>query len=281
MPDGTRAPDERTDGERAADEADAALVRRVRRNLVLWSGLTTLVILVVARVGAVPRRRRLAGQLRDGPARCPHGPDQGARERPAAAATGRRRRPVRVHLRPGLGHVRDDPRRGRPAAPAAQLPGPAGAAGHGGRGRGARPSGRDVRTAEIEATPIRLLTEPIQDGAGTTFLIQVVQDRTAEQQTLAVMLVVLLVGGLVVVVVAFGFGTVYARRALVPIRESLATQRVGAPSPARLRRRCEPRAADAAHRHPQQRRAPRAATGTSRSPRSAPRSRTSTTRSGT
>ena len=47
MPDGSRPPDERTALERAADEADAALVRRVRRNLVLFSGATTLVVLVV------------------------------------------------------------------------------------------------------------------------------------------------------------------------------------------------------------------------------------------
>ena len=35
----------------------------------------------------------------------------------------------------------------------------------------------------------------------------------------------LIVGGLVVVLVAVGFGAVYARRALVPIRDSLAAQR--------------------------------------------------------
>ncbi len=101
-------------------------------------------------------------------------------------------------------------------------------------------SGRDVRTSQIQGTPIRLLTEPIQDGTGTTFLIQVVQDRTAEQSTLDVMLAVLLVGGLVVIVVAFGFGTVYARRALVPIRQSLTNQRVA------LRRQRD-FAADASH----------------------------------
>ena len=50
----------------------------------------------------------------------------------------------------------------------------------------------------------------------------------------------LLVGGLLVLVVSFGFGTVYARRALVPIRESLANQR------AALRRQRE-FAADASH----------------------------------
>jgi two-component system, OmpR family, sensor histidine kinase CiaH len=68
----------------------------------------------------------------------------------------------------------------------------------------------------------------------------VVQDRTAEQKTLEVMLLVLLIGGLLVVVVAFGFGTVYARRALVPIRRSLTTQRTA------LRRQRD-FAADASH----------------------------------
>ncbi|TAL07286.1 MAG: HAMP domain-containing histidine kinase, partial [Chloroflexota bacterium] len=70
--------------------------------------------------------------------------------------------------------------------------------------------------------------------------VQVIQDRVAEQRTLETMLAVLLIGGLVVVLVAFGFGAVYARRALVPIRESLTTQR------ASLRRQRE-FAADASH----------------------------------
>ena len=50
----------------------------------------------------------------------------------------------------------------------------------------------------------------------------------------------LLVGGAVIVLVAFGFGTIYARRALVPIRESLGSQRSA------LRRQRE-FAADASH----------------------------------
>jgi signal transduction histidine kinase len=54
------------------------------------------------------------------------------------------------------------------------------------------------------------------------------------------MLAVLIVGGLVVLLVAFGFGAVYARHALVPIRESLGSQR------AALRRQRE-FAADASH----------------------------------
>jgi signal transduction histidine kinase len=112
----------------------------------------------------------------------------------------------------------------------------------------AAPDGTDVRTASLEiatspATPIpvRLLTQRVvysQDGQ--TYFLQAVQDRSTEVETLDVLLTVLLVGGVLVVAVAFGLGTVYARRALVPIRESLAAQRTA------LRRQRE-FAADASH----------------------------------
>ena len=99
--------------------------------------------------------------------------------------------------------------------------------------------GTDVRVAQVGALPIRAETTRVATDAGDVY-VQVIQDRTAEQQTLDAILRVLLVGGLVVVLVAFGFGAVYARRALVPIRESLVTQR------AALRRQRE-FAADASH----------------------------------
>ena len=113
----------------------------------------------------------------------------------------------------------------------------------------ARVNGDDIRTSTLAirtlegpmAVPIRLLTERLvaqQDG--NTYFVQALQDRTTEVQTLNALLAVLLVGGVLVVIVAFGFGTLYARRALVPIRESLAAQR-GA-----LRRQRE-FAADASH----------------------------------
>ena len=76
--------------------------------------------------------------------------------------------------------------------------------------------------------------------SGSTYTLQIIQDRSTEQQTLQIMLAILVAGGVVVVIVAFGFGTIYARRALVPIRESLAGQR------AALRRQRE-FAADASH----------------------------------
>ena len=59
-------------------------------------------------------------------------------------------------------------------------------------------------------------------------------------RTLESLVLVLVLGGLVVVLVAVGFGAVYARRALVPIRDSLAAQRTA------LRRQRE-FAADASH----------------------------------
>ena len=73
-----------------------------------------------------------------------------------------------------------------------------------------------MRTTVIGGTPIRVLSETVVVPQRGTFTVQVVQDRTTEQRTLGVIQVVLLVGGLLVLVVSFGFGTVYARRAMVP-----------------------------------------------------------------
>jgi signal transduction histidine kinase len=114
--------------------------------------------------------------------------------------------------------------------------------------RAAEQSGRDVRASTItvrapgnrsETVPVRQLTVPLDTNQGR-FFVQVVQDRTAEERTLQSLVLVLVVGGAVVVLVAAGFGAVYARRALVPIRDSLTAQR------AALRHQRE-FAADASH----------------------------------
>jgi signal transduction histidine kinase len=90
---------------------------------------------------------------------------------------------------------------------------------------------RDLRTATISigateehATPVRVLSESIEVG-GATYVLQVLQDRSTEAQTLAVVLAVLAIGGLGALLAAAGFGFLYAGRALVPIRESLRRQR--------------------------------------------------------
>ena len=67
-----------------------------------------------------------------------------------------------------------------------------------------------------------------------------VQDRTAEQETLDLLLQVLVGGGVLALVLASMLGAVYATRALVPIRASLSAQREA------LRRQRE-FAADASH----------------------------------
>lgn len=97
----------------------------------------------------------------------------------------------------------------------------------------------DVRMATIANVPWRVLTREIETTTVPVYL-QVLQDRRTEVQTLNALLQVLLVGGAVVVLVGFGFGAIYARRALVPIRDSLVSQR------AALRRQRE-FAADASH----------------------------------
>jgi signal transduction histidine kinase len=83
------------------------------------------------------------------------------------------------------------------------------------------------------------MTERASSPIGDIY-VQVIQSRADEQRTLDSILRVLLFGGAVVVLVSVAFGAVYARRALVPIRESLTAQR------AALRRQRE-FAADASH----------------------------------
>ena len=233
MPDGSRSPVDLEAQEAPVLAADARLVQRVWRNLTLWSGGTTLLVLVVlsavlyaavagslASTGISQLEARFARETGQRP-----DPDDDSRlgfifggetSGTYALALDADGNPI---LRPG--------RRLPPGFP--YEPGVAAAAG----------GGRDIQTATIGDTPVRVLTQDIS-VEGTTYTLQVIQDRTAEQQTLQVMLAVLLVGGVVVVIVAFGFGTVYARRALVPIRDSLSGQRVA------LRRQRE-FAADASH----------------------------------
>jgi len=99
---------------------------------------------------------------------------------------------------------------------------------------------RDVRTATIaEETPVRVLTQEV-GFRGRTLYLQIVGDRTAEQRTLAVLVVVLVVGGIAALLISSVAGAAFASRALVPIRHSLAAQRGS------LRRQRE-FAADASH----------------------------------
>jgi signal transduction histidine kinase len=234
MPDGIQPPTETTAPELAAEATDGRLIRGVRRHLVLWSGGSTLLVLVVLAVAlyaAVANSLANSGieqlEARMSLVRGER-PDPHDESRLGFIFGGGSSGTYAIAIDPD-GNVVSGPRIPRPPT---GLPDDDALS-------AAAASGRDVRTTTINDTPVRILTESV-DVDGQTFSVQVIQDRTAEQRTLETMLAVLIVGGLVVLIVAFGFGTVYARRALVPIRESLANQRTA------LRRQRE-FAADASH----------------------------------
>lgn len=234
MPDGIQPPIETTSPERAAEASDGRLIRGVRRNLVLWSGGTTLLILVLL---AVALYAAVAGSLAS----------SGIAQLDARMSQIRGEKPdPRDETRYGFifggggsgtyalivdpdGQIVTGPRVPHPPP---GLPYQAAIA-------AAAETGRNIQTASLAGTPVRILTETV-DVEGLMYTVQVIQDRTAEQRTLETMLAVLIAGGVVVLLVAFGFGTIYARHALVPIRESLSNQRSA------LRRQRE-FAADASH----------------------------------
>jgi two-component system sensor histidine kinase CiaH len=227
-----------------ASASDARLVRDVRWRLVAWSGGSTLLVLLALGIalylsvaqslqaGAVAtlddRATELVSFLRGGPPTVNDNPQDflfggGGTFAILIAPDGSAIGPRQFQVPEGLPD--------RDAATAAAA------------------SGRDLRLGTITVrgfrnadairVPIRQLTVPADSTQGR-FFVQVVQDRTLEAQTLDSLVLVLVVGGLVVVLVAVGFGALYASRALVPIRDSLAGQRVA------LRRQRE-FAADASH----------------------------------
>ena len=234
MPDGVPVATDLGPGDPAdadALAADGRLIRRVRWRLVAFSGGTTLLVLVVLGIAlylsaAATLEARSEQQLQQ-----------------RAEAYGARPDPDRPDFGVAFGGVSsgtyalvsDDAGNRLDRSPLQFPPGIPVLAGI----DGAKVTGVDVRLAQIGTVPIRVLTERADSRVGIVYL-QVFQDRTTEAQTLDSILRVLIVGGAVVVVVAIGFGAVYARRALVPIRESLVSQRLA------LRRQRE-FAADASH----------------------------------
>ena len=90
--------------------------------------------------------------------------------------------------------------------------------------RAAQANGEDLRESTLAGAPIRVLSRRITVN-NEPLVIQIVQDRTAEQSTLALLITVLGAGAAAAVALAGGLGFVYAGRALVPIRSSLRQQR--------------------------------------------------------
>lgn len=234
MPDGAPSAVGRDAADERALAADGRLVRRVRWRLAAWSGGTTLLVLAVLSIAlyfSAARTLEASGtsllvarvddihDILDNPRGRP-GPDFGFKFGGGSSGTF-----AMLLNQNGVG-VRGSP------VPPDGLPDQDSLA-------AARQGVRDVRTTQVGPVPVRVLTEPITI-LGRSLYLQVVGDRTAEQQTLDAILRVLVVGGGIVVLVAVAFGWIYARRALVPIRDSLASQR------AALRRQRE-FAADASH----------------------------------
>jgi signal transduction histidine kinase len=239
MPDGIQPPPDATAPELAAETADGALIRRVRRNLVLWSGGTTLLILValaialyvaaatsLANAGIAQLDARMA-QIQGVQ------PDPDDSNRYGYIFGGGGSGTFAMILDPSGTPVFG------PSGPGGRIP-PGLPYDDGVTAAAAATEGRDIRTTSLQNTPVRILTQTVDVPGRGVYTVQVLQDRTTEQQTLEVIAIVLVVGGILVLIVSFGFGTLYARRALVPIRESLTNQR------AALRRQRE-FAADASH----------------------------------
>ncbi len=231
MPDGASSTGGHDAAESEALATDGRLIRRVRWRLVAWSGLSTLAVLVVLGaalylVAARTLEDRGIGQLDRRAAAFREHPDPG---------------------RPGQGFIFGGESSGTFAILAdanGRALGPGGFSMPDGLPvesgiDAARAAGTDIRVTTVGVVPVRVRTEKATSNIGTVY-IQVIQDRTTERDTLDAILRVLLLGGAVAVLVALGFGAIYARRALVPIRESLSTQRLA------LRRQRE-FAADASH----------------------------------
>jgi signal transduction histidine kinase len=214
--------------------ADSRLIRTVRWRLVFWSGLSTLVVLLILGLALYWSAQ------------------QSLRASGVAVLSNRTNQIIDVlqnpHGRPGpeYGFIFGGDSSGTLAIPldadgnnlARGLQLPAGVPVR--ESLAAATAGNvDVREAMLGSLPIRAMTERASTPIGDLY-VQVIQSRADEQRTLDSILRVLLFGGAVVVLVSVAFGGVYARRALVPIRESLSAQR------AALHRQRE-FAADASH----------------------------------
>lgn len=201
-------------------QPDAPALRRVRWRLLLWSGGSTLVLLLVLGlilgiVTADSLRRSSEQQLADragqismlvaarppdGLPDFPVGPAFGGPESGTVAI---------VVGSDGEVHGIGDLPTGLPVTDAVDA---------------ARRSGIDLRTAQVAGVPVRIYTEVVQ-GSATGLVVQVVADITNEVRTVTTLFSVLVVVGLLMLVGSLFLGWLYAERALVPIRDSLRRQR--------------------------------------------------------
>jgi two-component system sensor histidine kinase CiaH len=215
-------------------ESDGALVGRVRWRLLAWSGGSTLVVLLVlgsvlyaAVAGSLAkaatdqltgRAKSVAGGVLNG--MTAPGPGGISKEfqgittvdaQPGLVIGGPASGTVAILTQVGAGT-------GRPDRPPEELVDKSALVAVSETGQSL------VSEATIAGVPWRVLTVPIDTPQGT-MIVQILGDRTDEQRTLGVLLIVLIVGGLVALIASLGVGWLYAKRALVPIRDALRRQR--------------------------------------------------------
>jgi two-component system sensor histidine kinase CiaH len=211
----------------SAAAADGELIRRTRRRLVAWSGGLTLVILLalgVAVASAVDSSLGATGEAQLAQrATILVSAIRGTQPaRPVGQETDRGGNPGFAFGGPGSGSFAmvikpDDTLLEGSSRLSASLPDLAAAA-------AARSTGKDVREARVDDVPVRIYSL-LADRGGVQYVVQVVGDRTAEEQTLQVLYLVLGIGALAALALALVGGRIYAERALVPIRDSLIRQR--------------------------------------------------------
>ena len=201
-------------------EPDAPALRRVRLRLLLWSGGSTLVLLVLlgvtlAVVTSDSLRRSSEQQLADRAIQISHlltsGPPISFPDLPVGPAFGGPESgTVAIVVEPdGTAHGLGNLPAGLPNTDAVDA---------------ARQAGSDLRTQQVAGVPVRIYTEVIQ-GAQTGLAIEVVADITNEVRTVTTLVSILVVGGLLIMAASLALGWFYAGRALVPIRDSLRRQR--------------------------------------------------------
>jgi signal transduction histidine kinase len=215
--------------------ADGALVGRVRWRLLAWSGGSTLVVLLVlgsvlyaAVAGSLAkaatdqltvRAKSVVGGITDGLAF----PGPGGFPTNVQGITTVDAQPGLVIGGPASGTVAvvtqvGSSGAGRPDGSPAQLVDKAAL------DTVSRTGEQLVSEATIAGVRWRVLTVPIDMPQGS-MIVQILGDRTDEERTLGVLLVVLIGGGLVALFASLGVGWLYAKRALVPIRDAMRRQR--------------------------------------------------------
>jgi signal transduction histidine kinase len=205
-------------GAPGASTADAALLRRTRLRLIAWSGGLTLVILIVlgtavylAVAGSLAsnnsdllaRRAVQLGRFIQERGLPREGPGLGVAFGGEATGT------LALVVRPDGTVAGAGPTGSISGLP--DQPGVDAAVADGS-------SVRDLRVQDIDVRAYSLAV-PAQDGI---YVVQVIGERASEVRLLNALLLVLLGGGFIALALATGLGFVYAGRALVPIRASMA-----------------------------------------------------------